>query len=145
MEEETEKEDGVFCIHTPSHRDRSPWLPVDRRELFHSPIQRRAYCENCGKVRYLGSARVKRLGYFVNLLNEVQKKLEVLRDRHMTDHQLTEVQKRLILKRLSKDEYFGDSFSNNLYNQYDFFKRALMDYTNIPEDLIDTVYQDFKG
>ena len=85
------------------------------------------------------------MGFYINLLKEIQKKIEVLRRRGITKQKLTNVQIRLIIKDLKEDEVFQDRFSNYRSSQLSFFKETLKRYCPIDDEIIDSVYQDFKG
>ncbi|MBN1389161.1 MAG: hypothetical protein JXA22_00805 [Candidatus Thermoplasmatota archaeon] len=137
--------DGGPCQHIESHKDHSIWVKPDISERMHSPAQKRTYCKKCGKIKYMGSARAKKMGFYVNLLKEIQRKAEVLNRRGITKHRLTHVQVRLILKELQDDEFFSDAFCTHQYSQWDRFKATLRKYCPLPEEAIEPVYRDFKG
>lgn len=93
----------------------------------------------------MGSAPTKKMGFYINILKEIQRKIEVLHRRKITNHRLTQVQIRLVLKELNADEEFNDRFSNNRYNQWDHFKTIVRKYCNINDEIMDSIYMDFKG
>ena len=133
------------CLHRQSDNDRSIWVHPSRSERVHSPAQKRPYCLDCGKVKYLGSARAKKMGFFINLLSEVQERLEVERRRKLTNHKLTQVQMRLIIKDLVEDDFFTDRWANHKFGQWEFFKLAVRRRCDVSEDLLEHVLSDFKG
>lgn len=133
------------CPHEESHRDRSIWIKPHRKDNIHSPAQRRTYCKICGKIRYKGSYPAKKMGFYINLLKEIQKRSEILRRRSVTKHSLTQVQIRLIIIELREDEFFSDRFSTSSKDQLDLFKSILKRKCPLPDDVIDTVINDFKG
>lgn len=141
----SEEENEGLCEHDESHKDESIWVKPDISERVHSPAQKRSYCKKCGKVKYIGSARAKKMGYYVNLLKEIQRKGDVLYRRKITKHRLTQVQIRLILKELREDEYFSDHFCTHSYSQWDRFRKTLKKYCPLPDEAIDPVFRDFKG
>ncbi|MBN1539670.1 MAG: hypothetical protein JW939_05950 [Candidatus Thermoplasmatota archaeon] len=138
-------QETLLCKHLETHRDQSIWVKPDIRERMHSPAQRRSYCRKCGKIRYIGSARAKKMGFYVNLLKEIQRRSEVLNRRGITRHRLTQVQIRLILKELREDEFFSDPFCTHSYSQWDRFRATLRKYCPLPDEAIEPVYRDFKG
>lgn len=133
------------CDHDESHKDQAIWVKPDVKERIHSPAQKRSYCRKCGKIKYIGSARARKMGFYVNLLKEIQRKSEVLHRRGITRHRLTQVQIRLILKELNEDEFFLDTFCTHSYSQWDRFRETLRKYCPLPEEAIEPVYRDFKG
>lgn len=140
-----EEDETHLCEHIESHKDHSIWVKPDLKERVHSPAQKRSYCKKCGKIKYVGSARAKKMGFYVNLLKEIQRKSEVLNRRGITRHRLTQVQIRLILKELKEDEFFLDSFCTHSYSQWERFRDVLKKYCPLPEEAIEPVYRDFKG
>ncbi len=143
---ESEDDSGVIlCDHEESHSDHSIWVKPSPSERIHAPAQKRPYCKVCGRIKYLGSAPTKKMGFYINILKEVQRKVDVLHRRKITRHKLTQVQMRLILKELGSDVEFNDRFSNNRYNQWDHFKSTVKRYCDIDEELLDSIYRDFKG
>ena len=143
-DQEGEKE-FCQCEHEESHSDHSIWVKPSPSERIHSPAQKRPYCKKCGRIKYMGSAPTKKMGFYINILKEVQRKIDVMYRRKITKHRLTQVQMRLVLKELNADEDFNDRFSNNRYNQWDHFKTTLKKYCDIDEELLDSIYRDFKG
>jgi len=140
-----DEDGGAVCVHEESHKDEAIWVKPDIKEHIHSPTQKRSYCKKCGKIKYLGSARAKKMGFYVNLLKEIQRKGDVLHRRGITKHKLTQVQIRLILKELREDEFFLDNFCNHRYSQWDKFRETLKKYCPLPDEAIEPVYRDFKG
>jgi hypothetical protein len=145
MTDEEDDREYCLCEHEESHSDHSIWVKPSPSERIHSPAQKRPYCKKCGTFKYLGSAPTKKMGFYINILNEVQRKIDVLDKRKITKHRLTQVQMRLILKELNADDEFNDRFSNNRYNQWNRFKEVLKKYCDIDEELVDSIYRDFKG
>ncbi|MFW3146661.1 MAG: hypothetical protein ACMUIE_07605 [Thermoplasmatota archaeon] len=142
MEESTDKPQ---CSHIMSHKDKSVWVKPHPSEKIHAPSQKKSYCVICGKMKYQGSARAKKMGFYINLLKEIQRKAEVLRRRGITKHKLTQVQIRLILKELQEDDFFTDHICTNRYDQWERFKQTLNRYCPLPEEAVEPVYRDFKG
>lgn len=145
MENEEDEKIGVPCEHDETHPDKSIWVKPSPSERIHSPAQRRPYCKYCGRIKYTGSARAKKMGFYINVLKELQRKVEVLYRRKRTNHRLTKVQIRLILKELESDEDFRDRFSNNRYNQWIHFKEVVGHYCGIDEELMEQVLRELKG
>lgn len=143
--ENEEPEDETCCCHEVVHKDKSIWIKPARNQDVHSPVLRRPYCKKCGRIKYMGSSPAKKMGFYINLLKEIQKKLDIMHKRQITRHKLTNVQMRLIIKDLKNDIDFQDRFSNYRSSQLTFFKETLRKYCPVDEEIIDSVYQDFKG
>ncbi|MCK5773486.1 MAG: hypothetical protein KAH57_06830 [Thermoplasmata archaeon] len=133
------------CEHDETHTEESLWQPSTIPEKIHSPVQKKPYCKKCGKMKYLGSATAKKIGFYLNILAEIQKRSEILRKRGVKEMILTDVQKRVIVKFLESDEYFLDIFANNQYSQYEMFRKCVLNNSTIPPYLIDSVHGDLKG
>ncbi len=140
-----EEKEAIGCDHEDTRSENFVWIKPSPSEKVHSPAQKRQFCPKCGKIKYQGSATAKKMGFYVNILKEIQRKMDVLYKRKMANSKLTQVQVRLILKELEEDEEFNDRFSNNQHNQWGHFKFAIKRHCDIPEELVESIYRDFKG
>lgn len=142
---EEDDEEPCLCDHEESHRDESLWVKPHSKDHIHSPSQKRTFCKKCGKLRYIGSYPAKKMGFYINLLKEIQRRGEVLRKRGITNHSLTQVQMRLIIRSLEDDDFFSDRFSTSSRDQLKLFKTTLNKICPLPDEAIDPVIRDFKG
>lgn len=92
-------------------------------------------------MKYTGSATAKDLGFYVNLLAEIKQKVDSLYRRKRVKQRITQTQVRLIVNELKTDEDFLDAFSNQSYNQYEFFKDSVKRHCNIEDYIIDDIYE----
>lgn len=132
------------CEHDVSHKTEAVWIKPPANERKHTPEQPRLYCKKCGRLQYTGSANARDLGFYVNMLKEIKKKVEVLYKRGKSRNKLTQVHMRLIIEDLKRDPDFLDSFSNQQFSQYDFFKACLRKHCEIEEYIIDSVYDQMR-
>jgi hypothetical protein len=139
-----DEEEYCVCDHAVSHKDERLWLKPPLSERKHSPQQPRLYCKKCGRIKYQGSAIAKDLGFYVNLLKEIQQKVDALYRRKQIRCRMTQAQIRLIVNALKEDDDFLDTFSNQMYTQYDFFKQCVRKYCDIDEYIIDSMYEQMK-
>jgi hypothetical protein len=113
-------------------------------ERKHTPELPKLYCKICGRLQYTGSAYVRDLGFYSNLLKEIKKKVEVLYKRGKARNKMTQAHVRMIIEDLRTDPDFLDSFSNHEYSQYDFFKKSVQKRCDIDEYIIDTIYEQMR-
>ena len=79
------------------------------------------------------------MGYYVNLLNEVKRKMDLLYRRKIIKRRMTKTQVQTIIRDLMNDDDFRDNFSNQSFSQYDLFKSTVKKYTNIDDCIIDSI------
>ncbi|MCU0799549.1 MAG: hypothetical protein MUC62_07755 [Candidatus Thermoplasmatota archaeon] len=85
------------------------------------------------------------MGYFHNLLREIRGKVDVLCRRKISRKRMTDVQIRLVIQDLEKDDFFSDDFSNNCFCQWEFFKQAVKRHCRVTDEVMEEVHRDFKG
>lgn len=141
----TDAQPRPVCVHKESHTDKSIWVKPTPDEKKHSPTLKRPYCLHCGKIKYIGSAKIRKMGYFHNLLREIRGKMDVLYRRKVLRKRMTDVQIRLVLQDLENDDFFSDDFSNNSFCQWEFFKRAVKKHCIISDEVMEEVHRDFRG
>jgi hypothetical protein len=130
------------CIHKPvSHQD-AVWLPPDDKSDSHIPAQRRIFCLGCGMVKYQGSDRAKKLGFFMNLMSKVNEQVDKERRRGIKDvRPITEVQKRLMIREMESNEVFMDTWMSTRKLQLVVFRRMLKRHCpNLTDTLIDAAF-----
>jgi hypothetical protein len=133
------------CVHKESHSDKSLWVKPTPFERKHSPALKRPYCLHCGKIKYIGSARIRKMGYFHNLLREIRGKVDVLYRRKISKKRMTDVQIRLIVQDLERDDFFSDDFCNNSFCQWEFFKETVKRHCAVSDEVMEEVHREFKG
>ncbi len=115
------------CTHVNSSN--KVWLPrLDNYLATPHP-----YCNNCGTVKNISGDRARRLGYYVNALQEIKKYLE------RKGGKLTQVQTRLITKELQKNECFKDTYGVQGSAQKRTFINVVIKYTNLSPSMTDAL------
>lgn len=92
-----------ICPHESHHRD---WLPVLDEGDYQTPAPH-PYCEKCGLVKSIGPDRPRKIGYFIDGLDQIERHLSH-EDKKDGRHRLIAAQKRLIVKEVEEDELFRD-------------------------------------
>ncbi len=92
-----------LCPHESHDRD---WLHVLDEGDYQTPAPH-PYCEKCGLVKSIGPDRPKKMGYFISVLDELERLLNH-EDKKDDRYKLIEAQKRLIVKEMEGDELFQD-------------------------------------
>lgn len=130
------------CIHKPvSHQD-AVWLPPDDKSDSHIPAQRRIFCLGCGKVKYQGSDRAKKLGFFMNLISKINDQVAKEQRRGVKHIKpITEVQKRLMTREMESNEMFMDTWMSTRKHQMVLFRRILRRHCpNLTDTLIEAAF-----
>lgn len=78
-------------------------------------------------VKNIGSDRARSIGYYMNVISEMEK--------HLTTPG-AKVRIRLVAKELEKLEDFNDKYSMSSYNQEKTFTNIVKKYFQIPESVI---------
>lgn len=108
------------CPHEPS--ERKNYVPP--LGLSGSTTQdRRRLCIGCGLVQVQGDDHGRKIGYFVGLLDRIQKYLE--RRHHLGIKPFVEVERRLIIAELARNELFNDRFGSMKSMQREHFIHLL--------------------
>lgn len=114
---------GDGCLHESQESD---WLPLlnkgEEKTLAPHP-----YCYRCGLVRNIGPDRAKKIGFYVEVLSEVQRHLKHEHSKG-GKHKLTEAQKRLIVKEMQEDVVFNDLYGVLASSQEERFVEILQKY-----------------
>ena len=119
--------------HVPSRdviylETRTPFRTVDRRH----------YCVECGLVQERGARAVC---YFIDRLSEVQHML-LNRSRRLEIRDLTETEKRLIVKAMESDQLFTDPYGSTFKAQAERFVDMLACYRpDVPRSMFETIVQ----
>lgn len=114
------------CIHRPISPQDAVWLPPHDRSDNHTPAQKRVYCLGCGNIKYQGSDKAKRLGYFTNLIARINEMVEKERKRGVKGlRSITVVQKRLMVREMESDDTFSDTWSSTGKLQIARFKKLI--------------------
>jgi hypothetical protein len=107
------------------HPEARPWLPKQESE----DLAPHPYCTECGKVMGIGKAGGLDHGDLVNLVSDLEAKLED------AGHVVTEAQKRLIFKRIREDE-IDDPFGFTRDTQLALVSEIASTYLGLPEETV---------
>jgi len=132
----------MACIHKPvSHQD-AVWLPPDDKHDSHIPAQRRIFCLGCGNIKYQGSDRAKKLGFFMNLISRINEQVNKEQRRGVKElRPITEVQKRLLIREMEANEVFMDTWMSTRKLQISVFRKILRRHCpKLTDTLIDTAF-----
>jgi hypothetical protein len=130
------------CIHKAvSHQD-AVWLPPDDKSDHHIPAQRRIFCLGCGSIKYQGSDRAKKIGFFTNLISRINEQVEKEQRRGIKDlRPITEVQKRLMIREMESNDIFTDPWVSTRKLQLVVFRRMLSRHCpNLTDTLIEAAF-----
>jgi len=130
------------CIHRPVSAQDAVWLPPDDKKENHTPAQKRIFCLGCGSVKYQGSDKAKRIGFFTNLMSKINQQIIKEHRRGVKGlRRITEVQKRLMVREMEADEIFSDNWISTHKLQVQAFKRLLKRHCPMFTDsLIEAAY-----
>ncbi|MFW5898511.1 MAG: hypothetical protein ACOCT7_01500 [Candidatus Saliniplasma sp.] len=122
MGEDTEDTEDQ-CEHVSKEKD---WLALlkGKEKLTLAP---HPYCENCGLVRNIGPDRPRKMGFYVDALNELQRYLRE-ESKKGGKPKLIEAQKRLIVKEMQKDDLFQDLYGTLASAQKERFIELVQKY-----------------
>jgi hypothetical protein len=136
------KEPKMACIHKPVSSQDAVWLPPHDKSDSHIPAQRRVYCLGCGSIKYQGSDKAKRLGFFMNLLSKINEQINKENRRGVTHvKSITAVQKRLMTREMEANDIFMDPWVSTRKLQLAVFRRILRRYCpNLTDTLIEAAY-----
>lgn len=114
------------CKHIDCGKTEKIWVPYTIREhtlglRFHP------FCIHCGMVRNISSDRSKSIGYFINIISNI--------DKHLKIHG-SSVRMRLAVKELQQIEDYEDSYSMSKYAQEIQFINIIKKYYKISESTI---------
>jgi hypothetical protein len=93
-------------------------------------------------VKYQGSDRAKKLGFFMNLMSKINEQVDKERRRGIKDvRPITEVQKRLMIREMESNEVFMDTWMSTRKLQLVVFRRMLKRHCpNLTDTLIDAAF-----
>lgn len=116
----------MACIHRPVSAQDAVWLPPQDKSRNHTPAEKHLYCLGCGSIRYQGTDKAKRMGFFSNLISRVNEQIDKERRRGVKDlRAITAVQKRLMVREMESDDIFCDPWVSTHRLQMHAFKRIL--------------------
>ena len=114
------------CIHRSVSPQDAIWLPPEDKSQNHTPSQKRIYCLGCGAVKYQGSDKAKRIGFFTNLISRINEQVAKERRRGVKGlRPITEVQKRLMIREMESKDIFCDPWTATRKLQLVAFKKIL--------------------
>lgn len=120
---EHDEEDAYLCDHIKCSSD---WLPILKKRK-ESTLAPHPYCRECGLVRNIGPDRAKKMGFYTEVLSELERYLR-FEDSKKGRHKLTETQKRLIAVELENDMVFKDIYGNTASAQEERFVDIVLKY-----------------
>ncbi len=112
-----------LCEHLKSGKD---WLPI-LKERKDSTLAPHPYCRSCGLVRNIGPDRAKKLGFYTEVLSELERYLRLEYSKR-GKHKLTESQKRLMVKDMEEDILFNDIYGSIASAQEERFVEIVRKY-----------------
>lgn len=116
-----------LCLHRDCGNKERVWLPYEVRGLYKG-LRAHSYCTDCGTVKNISPDRAKDIGYFINILSNIGKRLE--------NKKITQVQMRLIIKELEDTTGFKDTYGISKTDQEKIFIKTVRKHCNLPERLI---------
>ncbi len=105
------------CTHQVCGKEDRIWVS-DTPDNFGS-IEQHKWCMECGLIQNRSEDRPKKIGYWMNKLGSICYELDI-----------TQVQKRLIAKKIEEEEYFKDSFGAYGSGQKELFIKIVSEYVD---------------
>jgi len=112
-----------MCSHRSCGTEQKIWLPV--RNDGKSEVVPHPWCIKCGMVKNISSDRAKKMGYWINILSYISNRFNI-----------TQAQKRLVVKELESYDGFDDAYSMRGSSQQKIFVEVVKKYLNIREETI---------
>ena len=112
-----------MCSHRSCGTEQKIWLPV--RNDGKSEVVPHPWCIKCGMVKNISSDRAKKMGYWINILSYISNRFNI-----------TQAQKRLVVKELESYDGFDDTYSMRGSSQQKIFVEVVKKYLNIREETI---------
>lgn len=111
------------CEHLSCGNSEMVWIPYiykgrDRGLKHHN------YCTKCGLVKCISSEKAHRIGYYINLLANLNKL-----------YRITQIQMRMISKEL-ENEMIDDTYGLDKSMQEKLFIKIVKKYVNAPENYL---------
>lgn len=114
---------STMCSHKSCGNEERIWLPV--RTDGKSEVVPHPWCIKCGMIKNISSDRAKGMGYWTNILSTISYHFNI-----------TEVQKRLVIKELESYDGFADTYSMTYSAQQRIFINVVKKYFNLTEQTI---------
>ncbi|MFO8078222.1 MAG: hypothetical protein R6U21_06250 [Thermoplasmatota archaeon] len=114
------------CQHQCCGHERRVWVPMDH--LQYSEVRAHPWCIQCGEIKNISDDQGKKLGYWLNILSRISRKFPI-----------TQVQRRLISKKLSDHTDFQNLFGITGSHQKKAFIQIINQHTNIAQKDLETV------
>ena len=112
------------CMHESCGVDDRIWVPITTELYTEAALH--PWCIHCGQIKNISEDPGKKPGYWQNVLSRIIRKYDI-----------TQVQKRLILKALDKTEGFYDTYSCTKMDQKNHFFRTVERYAHISYQELD--------
>jgi hypothetical protein len=114
------------CDHINCGSTEKVWLPYIVREHTIG-LKSHPFCIRCGMVKNIGSDRATSIGYFINVISQIEKHIKIPG---------SSVRMRQVVKDLEKIEDFEDEYSMSKYAQEKIFIDIVKKYYQIPDGTI---------
>jgi len=114
------------CEHKDCGNIDKIWLPYILRE---NPLglKSHSYCVKCGYIKNIGSDKARGIGYYINILSYMEKRLKIPG---------SSVRKRLVAKELENIRDFEDEYSMDRYKQEKIFIDIVKKYFHLHDTMI---------
>ena len=121
------EEGSLNCDHVECGNIDKVWQPHLVRG-FPGGLKPHPYCVRCGYVKNIGSDRAAGIGYFINVISQIEKRMNIKGGA---------VRMRLAVMELEKIEGFDDAYSMTRYSQEKIFIDIIKRLYLIPERTIE--------
>jgi hypothetical protein len=124
-----------ICSHVSCNREQRIWLvKAIQNHNFRktsstgiSDVALHPYCVFCGIVKNISDDPSKKIGYWINILSKITR-----------EYNISQIQKRLVIQELEKNDSFVDLYSVTGTAQREFFVKTVKKYCSLSEQIIDS-------
>lgn len=124
-----------ICSHVNCSREQRIWL---RKKIQShnfkktsstgiSDVALHPYCIFCGSIKNVSDDNSKKIGYWINILSKITR-----------EYNISQIQKRLVIQELEKNDSFEDIYSITGTAQREFFVKTVKKYCRLSEQIIDS-------
>ncbi len=126
----TTKRAYMTCEHVECGSKEKVWLPYVVRENIHG-LKPHSFCIRCGVVKNIGSDKAKGIGYYMNILSNIEKTIRMPG---------AKVRMHLIARYLEEIDGFDDKYSMSKYQQERIFTEIVKKHYHISERAIQSFF-----
>ncbi len=124
-----------ICSHISCNREQRIWLrkTIENHNFKKtsstgiSDVALHPYCILCGIIKNISDDPSKKIGYWINILSKITR-----------DYNISQIQKRLVIQELEKNDSFEDLYSITGTAQKEFFVKIVKKHCGISEQIIDS-------